>query len=249
MGSETVLAGGQRAASKLRCELWSPCTAARLNCLILYYITDGRQLSSRDRLLAKISEAAHAGVDYIQLRERHLTVRELEQLGSEGVKLVREANTATKLLINSRVDVALAVGAGGVHLRSNDIAASEARAIWAKSTGRTDCMIGVSCHSLQDVLSAEGHGADFAVFGPVFGKQGNSEPPVGLDALARVVARGAPIDKKVEAGQSLRMPVIALGGVTLENASGCLQVGAAGIAAIRLFQENNIDRVVKMLKG
>lgn len=216
--------------------------------MILYYITDSLQLGSPDRLLQKIDEAAEAAVDYIQLRERHLSARELEQLASIALERVRKAKSPTKLLINSRTDVALAVAADGVHLRSNDVAASEARAIWAKSIGRTDCVIGVSCHTLQDVLSAEGHGANFAVFGPVFGKLGTTQPPVGLGILAGVMKRGAPIDCKVEAGQTLTMPVFALGGVTLENAQACMEAGAAGIAAIRLFQENDISRVVRLLR-
>jgi thiamine-phosphate pyrophosphorylase len=219
--------------------------------LILYYITDRAQLADDEanrqrRLLEKIAEAARAGVDYIQLRERDLRVRELERLAREAAVLVR--GTTTKLLINSRVDVAIAGSADGVHLRSNDIAASEARAIWAKSTGRTDCVVGISCHSIKDVLSAEGHGADFVVYGPVFGKQGSDEPPVGLEALRVVARRGAPPDKKVEAGQSLGMPVLALGGVTLENAGACVEAGAAGIAGIRLFQDNDIAELVGRLR-
>lgn len=216
--------------------------------LFLYYITDGRQLGSRERLLWKIAEASRAGVDCLQLRERHLSARQLEKLAAEAVRIVQQAGSQTKLLVNSRVDVALAAGADGVHLRSNDMAASEARAIWAKSSGRTDCVIGVSCHSLQDVLSAEGHGADFAVFGPVFGKQGSSDPPVGLNALARVVGRGQPVDRKVEAGQTLRMPVIALGGVSVANARECVEAGAAGIAGIRLFQDGDVMETVRRLR-
>jgi thiamine-phosphate pyrophosphorylase len=216
--------------------------------LFLYYITDGRQLGSRERLLWKIAEASRAGVDCLQLRERHLSARQLEKLAAEAVRIVQQAGSQTKLLVNSRVDVALAAGADGVHLRSNDMAASEARAIWEKSSGRTDCVIGVSCHSLQDVLSAEGHGADFAVFGPVFGKQGSSDPPVGLNALARVVGRGQPVDRKVEAGQTLRMPVIALGGVSVANARECVEAGAAGIAGIRLFQDGDVMETVRRLR-
>lgn len=225
--------------------------AATLTSLLLYYITDRIQLADnelnrRKRLLDKIAEAATAGVDYIQLRERDLTIRELESFAVEAV--LRTRGTKTRLLVNSRVDVALAVGADGVHLRSNDLAASEARAIWAKGTGKTDCVIGVSCHSLNEVLSAEGHGADFAVFGPVFGKMGSGEPPVGLGALGAIAKRGGPADKKVEAGQSLRMPLLALGGVTLENARACMEAGAAGVAAIRMFQDNDITQVVARLR-
>jgi thiamine-phosphate pyrophosphorylase len=197
-------------------------------------------------MLQKIGEAANAGVDFIQLRERDLISRELESLAAEAVFSAR--GTHTKVLINSRADVAIAVGAAGIHLRSNDIAASEARAIWAKSTGRTNCVIGVSCHSLNEVLSAEGHGADFVVFGPVFEKQGSGQPPAGIDTLRAVLLRGSPADEKVEAGQSLRMPVLALGGITLENASASVEAGAAGVAAIRLFQENDIAQVVARLR-
>jgi thiamine-phosphate pyrophosphorylase len=221
--------------------------------LQLYYITDRTQLGSdettrRRRLLEKIGQAAAAGIDYVQLRERDLTSRELELLAREALSRLRNSGGRTRLLINSRVDVALAVGADGVHLRSDDLPASEGRAIWTKSSGKTDCLIAVSCHTIQDVLLAEGHGADFAVFGPVFGKLGSTHPPVGLKGLATAAHRGAPPNRKVEAGQSLQMPVLALGGVTLENAHACVQAGAAGIAAIRLFQENNIDEVVARLR-
>jgi len=219
--------------------------------LLLYYITDRMQLAAdeanrRKCLLKKIAEAARAGVDYIQLRERDLAVRELALLTAEATARLR--GTRTKLVINSRIDVALAAGADGVHLRSNDLSASEARAIWAKSTGRTDCLIGVSCHSINDVLRAEGHGADFVVFGPVFGKLGSSEPPAGLEALTAVTHRGVAADKKVEAGRSLHMPVLALGSVTLENAHACMEAGATGIAGIRLFQENDIAQLVEQLR-
>ncbi len=215
--------------------------------MLLYYITDRRQLGGTEPLLRKIAEAVRAGVNFIQLRERDLTIRELERLAREAVKLVREADSGTKLLINSRIDVALAVGADGVHLRSDDVSAADARAIWSRATGRTDCMVGVSCHSLRDVLSAEGQGAEFAVYGPVFGKQGSEAKPTGVEGLASVLNRGdAP--SKVEAGQKLRMPVIALGGITLANAADCVRAGAAGVAAIRMFQENDVAAVVKRLR-
>ena len=225
--------------------------AATLIRLFLYYITDRMQLgadeaSRRTVLLRKIAAAARAGVDYIQLRERDLTARELERLASEAMSAVR--GSTTKLLVNSRVDIALAAGADGVHLRSDDIAASEARALWAKSAGATSCVIAASCHSLPEVLRAESHGADFVVFGPVFGKQGSNAPATGAGAIAQIARRGGPIDPKVEAGQSLRMPVIALGGVTVENAALCLRAGAAGVAGIRLFQENDVTATVQRLR-
>jgi len=222
--------------------------------VLLYYITDrtqfaGDERSRRETLLSKLAEAAAAGVDYIQLRERDLTARQLEELAVEAVKRVRDTGSTTRLLINSRIDVALAAGADGVHLRSDDIPASDARAICAKSRKRTDVIIAQSCHSLAEVLSAEAHGADFVVFGPVFGKQGSSTPATGVDEISRVVGRGNPADAKVEAGQTLRMPVIALGGITVENAASCISVAAAGVAAIRMFQQGNVTEVVRRLRS
>jgi thiamine-phosphate pyrophosphorylase len=220
--------------------------------LILYYITDRRQFpgteaEQRARLLAKIAEASGAGVEVIQLREKDLLPRQLEILAREAVDCIRQnaPRGRTRLLINSRVDVAIAAGADGVHLPCGDVAASDARVIFSKA-GVHAPVIGVSCHTVAEVRLAESHGADFAVFGPVFEKSG--APGQGLAALrtacGQVSARG--IEAAVPAGQ---MPVLALGGVTLENATACLEAGASGIAAIRLFQENEIARVVGKIKS
>jgi len=222
--------------------------------LLLYYITDRTQLGDdettrRQRLLQRIEEAARAGVDYIQLRERDLPTRELHKLAAEAVATVRATGSKTRLLVNSRIDVALAAGTDGVHLRSDDVRSSEARSVWAKATKHTDCVIVQSCHTLMEVLNAEAHGADFVVFGPIFGKQGSETPATGVEALARITGRGGPADPKVEAGQSLRMPVLALGGVTVEHVSACLQAGAAGIAGIRLFQQGAVKETVNRLRS
>src|SRR5580698_9588537 len=111
---------------------------------LLYYITDraqfpGDEHARRRALLAQIAEAARAGVDYIQLREKDLSTRELEHLARESVGMIRQVGTEnrellTRLLINSRTDVALAAGADGVHLRSEDISAAMARSIWQQAT-------------------------------------------------------------------------------------------------------------------
>ena len=204
--------------------------------MLLYYITDRRQFpgseaEQRRQLVQKISEAAEAGVDLIQLRERDLSGRDLEQLATEAVTAVRAAGSPTRLLINSRVDVALACGADGVHLRSDDIAASEACAI---ASGRSGFVVAVSCHTEEQVRSAWSHGADFAVLAPVFEKDG--KPGCGLPALRGVC--------KIAPGF-----VIALGGVTLENAQSCRSAGAAGVAGIRLFQAGSVRTVVRALKG
>ena len=215
---------------------------------LLYYITDRTQFPGDERtrrlaLLAKIAEAAHAGVDYIQLREKDLSVCELEILAREAAAAIREnipasnhQSPATRLVINSRTDIALAVGADGVHLRSNDISPSAVRSVWslcgAGTPARERPVITVSVHTKADILRAESDGADFAVFAPVFEKK--DAAPAGLDALR-------------EACQA-KIPIFALGGVTIENAVACLDAGAAGIAAIRLFQENKIEKVVRVLR-
>jgi thiamine-phosphate pyrophosphorylase len=210
--------------------------------LFLYYITDRSQFSGDEtarlsRLLTTITEAARCGVDYIQLREKDLSARELETLAREAVQHLRTENQKPKtvFLINSRTDIALAVGAQGVHLRSNDISPSEVKEIWTQAPEiRAPVTMGVSCHTRAEVARAAREGADFAVFGPVFEKERSLTGPTGLDALQ-------------EACQE-RIPVIALGGITLENAEACVLAGAAGIAAIRLFQQKAMDKTVAALR-
>jgi len=209
---------------------------------ILYYISDrnafhGSEAARGSSLLRKISEAARAEVDYIQLREKDLCGRELEKLAREAARVVREAGTRTVLLINSRTDVALAVGAKGVHLRSEDVTAQDGREIWARSSvrGQRAPMIGVSCHSVADVARAAAEEASFAVFAPVFEKKDAPQiVPTGLMKLREACRE--------------RIPVLALGGVTVENARLCLEAGAAGIAGIRLFQEGDVAEVVGRLR-
>jgi thiamine-phosphate pyrophosphorylase len=227
--------------------------------LLLYYITDREQLpgsaaGQRHALLERIAAAARAGVDLIQLRETDLAARELEALAREAVAAIRKLRTEnrelrTKLLINSRTDVALAAGADGVHLPAGDLPASEVRAIAgscaAAALGRGFC-IGSSCHSTAEVQSAYSHGADFVVFGPVFEKSGKQG--VGLKALVAACTPSGPVPK-TEAGHRSAMPVLALGGVTVENAANCLRAGAAGVAGIRLFQEGDVAKTVRQLRS
>jgi thiamine-phosphate pyrophosphorylase len=213
---------------------------------LLYYITDRSQfrggVDARLRaLLDKVAEAASAGVDYIQLREKDLSARELEILAREVLLVVRQASssTSTRVLINSRTDVALAVGAAGVHLPSDDVAPHHVHEAVEASADRTmparQFLVAASCHLNQEVVRAEAEGADFAVFAPVFGKTGSSgTQPAGLAALREAC--------------TARIPVLALGGVNLENAQACLDAGAAGVAGIRLFQENKIEDVVRALR-
>lgn len=194
--------------------------------MLLYYITDreqfpGSESEQRERLLAKIAEAACAGVDYIQLREKNLSSRELEGIAGAAVDIVRKNGSKSRLLLNSRTDIALAVGADGVHLRSNDISPADVRRSWRSAGLTTEPVVAVSCHSESEVVAAKAADADFVVFGPVFGK--GEATGTGMEALRAACVHG--------------IPVFALGGVTDENAGSCLQAGAAGIAGIRLFQQ------------
>ena len=216
--------------------------------MLLYYITDrsqflGDEAARRAALLAKIAEAARAGVDYIQFREKDLSARELESLAQDALRVLRNSNEqlrpgtpATRLLINSRSDIALASGAAGVHLRSNDISPKDVRDLVARSGVHPSAfLIGSSCHSPEEVRSAESAGADFAVFAPVFEKKNAPHiHPSGLQELADACRAS--------------IPVLALGGVTLDNAAACIEAGAAGIAAIRLFQDHPIADVVRALR-
>jgi thiamine-phosphate pyrophosphorylase len=200
--------------------------------VILCYITDRTQFfgNQSEQLLAKIAEAIAAGVDYIQLREKDLSIRALEELA--------HCIPANNLLINSRTDIALAVGAVGVHLPANEISPREVRAIWpAQRTGDSKLKtrsptISVACHSSEEVKQAADQGAAFALFAPVFEKK--NATPQGLARLHQACRQG--------------IPVLALGGVTLQNARACMQAGAAGIAAIRLFQEDTLAETVAALR-
>jgi thiamine-phosphate pyrophosphorylase len=212
--------------------------------LLLYYITDRRQFpgdaaAQRRALLDKIAEASDAGVDFVQLREKDLSARELEALAREVVSLAK----GSRLLINSRSDIAIAVGARGVHLTSTDTSAGDARALWKCGVP----VIGVSCHTAAEVRMADAQGADFAVLAPIFEK--GLQPGIGLEALREACGRGVSPAHTESAPDPSSFPVLALGGVTVENAAECIAGGAAGIAGIRIFQQNAVGGVVKALRS
>jgi thiamine-phosphate pyrophosphorylase len=213
--------------------------------LLLYYITDRTQFGGEEEsrcrtLLDTIAEAARWGVDFIQLREKDLPAGKLESLARKAVRVVREqaseTGRRTRILINSRVDVAIACAADGVHLRSNDISPRDVRDVWKRSAmdEQGEPVIGVSCHTRSEVAEARSQSADFAVFAPVFAKKETGTAASGLDALRQACQES--------------IPVLALGGITLDNAQSCLDVGAAGIAGIRLFQQGDIRSSVARLR-
>ena len=177
-----------------------------------YYITDRKQVGGVDPLIECI--ARNAGVDWIQIREKDLPVRDLCDLVRQALKVAGES----KVLVNSRVDVALASGAHGVHLPAGSIPPLEWRRIVPAGF-----LIGVSCHTVAELQAADA--ADFAVYGPVFRPLSKADyrPSIGLDGLR-------------EGCRAARVPVLALGGVTWENAVDCVAAGAAGVSGITLFQ-------------
>ena len=198
---------------------------------ILCYVTGRRSLPgpavSRDAgsiapLIASIERAIAAGADWIQVREKDLEARPLEALVRRAVEI---SNGRARILVNDRLDVALAAGAAGVHLGETSLPVAHVTA-WRNAAGRPEFTTGFSCHSAEAVRAAERAGADYAFFGPVFATPSKSSfgPPQGLESLTGV-CRGA------------RIPVLAIGGITESNAAACLAAGAAGIAAIRMFQE------------
>lgn len=182
--------------------------------MIRYYITDRAALGGVAELMAHLDRTAEA-LDYVQIRERDLTARDLTNLTEQALKRV---GRRARVLVNDRVDIALACGCAGVHLRSGSVAPSLIRRI--VPTGFT---ISVSCHSVDDVKAAEQEGADLALLAPIF-ETPNKGPELGLKRLA-------------EAASAVSIPVLALGGVTESSAAECLRAGAAGIAGIRLFQD------------
>jgi thiamine-phosphate pyrophosphorylase len=198
--------------------------------MLLYAITGRRLLpvvSERERQAALVALArdwARGGVDYIQVREKDLSPANLRTLTCQIVAAARRENTQTRILLNGPAEIALEAGADGVHLPgSSPAAALEAAQNLYRQAG-IEPAISQACHSIAEIQSARD--TSLILFAPVFEKKDPGEAPLpgqGLAALSAACRAAAPV------------PVLALGGVTPENAAACIAVGAAGIAAIRLF--------------
>jgi thiamine-phosphate pyrophosphorylase len=217
---------------------------------LLCYVTERRSLpsvaaeASVAELARKIEQVASAGVDWVQIREKDLTSRELATLTREALRTIAKPSSGTarpvRILVNDRLDVALAEGAGGVHLGEKSLPVQEAKRLWRsrslRASGAGDFLFGVSCHSLEAAHAAERSGADYIFFGPVFATPSKAAfgAPQGLERLAQVC-------------RTVAIPVIAIGGITFENACACMDSGAAGLAAIRLFQD--ADNPAKILES
>jgi thiamine-phosphate pyrophosphorylase len=194
---------------------------------ILYLITSGEttQATSKshlefEALLALIAAAVVARIPLIQIREKNLRARTLYELAVCAAGLT--SGSSTRLLINDRADIARAARADGVHLTTRSLEVDVVRRAFG-----ADFLIGVSTHSLEEARAAQRGGADFAVFGPVFETDSKRAygPPLGLDRLRKTANTLAPF------------PILALGGITIKNATEALKAGAQGVAAIRLFND------------
>jgi thiamine-phosphate pyrophosphorylase len=194
---------------------------------LVFYVTDRKSLSAASTadLLEKIRDAAAAGCDFVQIREKDLSTKALLQLAREAIS-VGIATGTTGLLVNDRLDVAIAAVAAGVHLGGSSLAAGDVTRWRHAGHAPADFLVGVSCHSLEEVRAAERDGADYVFFGPVFETPSKRSfgLPQGLQRLR-------------EACRAVRIPVVAIGGVNEKNAAECVKAGAAGIAAIRMFQD------------
>lgn len=208
---------------------------------LLCYVTDRHLLSpgnfsdSTDSLLKKMEAAIQARIDWIQIREKDISARDCAALVRNAVRATD--GHATRIFVNDRFDIAITENAGGVHLGGQSLPVKEVRSFLNSAASSLmqvkEFFVGTSCHSVAEAKLAESNGAGYIFFGPIFStpsKIGFGEPQ-GLRRLEEVCS-------------AVKIPVLAIGGVSLENARECLSTGASGIAAIRLFQDAGDMRTV-----
>ena len=200
---------------------------------IVYPITSGQATPDDPQFLRLVRAAVDAEVPLFQIREKSLSARVLFDLVARAAEITH--GSKTRLLVNDRSDIARAAGADGVHLTAQSLPVAVVR----KTCG-AEFLIGVSTHSLAEAQAARDAGADFVVFGPVFETESKRAygAPQGLGKLREVTrALG-------------EFPVMAIGGITLENFSECFEAGARGVAAIRMLNTaENMDRIYRILTG
>ncbi len=194
---------------------------------VIYLITNGATTphttaASEDftGVLYLVETAVASRIDLLQIREKRLSARILYELAVRAAEFTK--GSATKLLINDRADIAAAAGADGVHLTTSSLSTGVVRRAFGERM-----LIGVSTHSLEEASTARRNGADFVVFGPVFDTVSKREygAPLGIENLRTVSHEMAPF------------PVIALGGVAINNVADCIRAGAHGIAGIRMLND------------
>jgi thiamine-phosphate pyrophosphorylase len=181
--------------------------------VIRYLISDGTYAADPERWMTRVGSWIAEGIELMQIRERDLPVRELARLTRKVLALPNPYDT--KILVNDRADVAIACGAHGVHLRDGSPG--------PKRIARRRLMVTAACHDPAGAEDLEG--ADFAVLSPIFSPMSKFDwrPPLGTNAIREFVRRSA-------------VPVLALGGITRQNARACIDAGAAGIAGITYFE-------------
>jgi thiamine-phosphate pyrophosphorylase len=189
--------------------------------------------SDQSTILESMGAAARAGVDIIQIRERHLDDRRLFDLTRAAVRAL--SGTGARLVVNDRLDVATAASADGVHLRGDSFTAARARKL-----APAGFLVGRSVHSEAEAVAVEAAGGcDYLLFGTVFPSASKPEGhvPAGLEALTRVCG-------------SVQLPVVAIGGITVDRATAVARAGAAGIAGIGVFSgAADITAVVRGLRS
>ncbi|HYR60536.1 MAG TPA: thiamine phosphate synthase [Nitrospiraceae bacterium] len=179
----------------------------------LLVVTDRHQTNGRP-LVSLLQRVLTAGAPAIQLRERDISTRELVTLAREAQAVT--ASRRSQLLINDRIDVALALEGVGVHLRGNSLPVSVARQLLGVQR-----LLGVSVHAVEEVLSAQSQGADYIVLGPIYETPSKQMfgPPLGIHTLEK-------------ACRLVRIPIIGIGGVTVARAREMRRAGAFGVAVI-----------------
>jgi thiamine-phosphate pyrophosphorylase len=206
---------------------------------IIYLITTGQTTFKTtpdcpefSRILQLVEAAVASNVTLIQLREKDLSARVLFELTRRAA--ARTRGTTSRLLVNDRFDIALAAGADGVQLTAQSLTADVVRAVCG-----SEFLIGVSTHSLDEGRVARDKGADFVVFGPIFETESKLVfgPAQGVERLAEVT-------KELKG-----FPVIAIGGMTIDNVTNCFSAGVAGVAAIGLLSDpETLPAVVKKIR-
>jgi thiamine-phosphate pyrophosphorylase len=195
----------------------------------------GDEQQRQAELIRLTAHWAEEGVNFLQIREKDLSAKSLASLSRKIIASTRATRSNIKILLNSRADIAIAVAADGVHLTGSphELTPTQIRQLYANADLPAP-IITLSCHTLEEVARAAAHHAasekiDAILFGPVFEKVAAGKtisPGTGLATLTAACKAAYPT------------PILALGGITAQNTQACLEAGAAGIAAIRLFQCN-----------
>jgi thiamine-phosphate pyrophosphorylase len=206
---------------------------------VVCYVTDLTTVAGGDTrsLLARIRWAVEAGVDWVQIREKNLPTKDLLSFVSQAVDLAKPRVHA-RILVNDRLEVAVTARAGGIHLGRESMPAPEVVAWCRNRMTPAEFLVGVSCHGSREARQAEAAGANYIIFGPIFDTPAKRRfgPPQGLAQLETICS-------------TVEIPVIAIGGVNEDNGGECFRAGAAGIAAIRLFQEARDFRMLQDAVG